>query len=332
MNIVVLVEKLKVAAQQIGAVLELEPEYQYVGMITFQNGKKSLFRASSFNINGVGSVYVAKDKRYASYFLQKLGYSIPKEQSFFSEKLNSNLEIKRDIHDGFAYAAGLGFPVIIKPNDRSQGKMVTKIYSEAEYYKAAELILQSNNVFLVQEFCKGRDYRVVVLGEQVFAAYERIALKIVGDGVHSIRELAEEKQAQINNMGRKATINLDDFRTLQKLERLNLTLESVLPLHKELSLLDNANLSAGGDSVDFTEEIHPDFAKLAINVTRDMGLNLCGLDIMTADITRPMSEQDYKIIEINGSPGLDNFAAIGEKQARIAQNFYIKLLTMMEKM
>jgi D-alanine-D-alanine ligase-like ATP-grasp enzyme len=280
----------------------------------------------------VGAAAVAKDKGYASYFMQKQNYNVPIGQTFFSEKLNARLEKKRGLEEGLAYAKQLGFPVIVKPNDRSQGAMVAKVRNETAYYEAARMIFKTNNVMLVQEFCIGRDYRVVVLDDKVIAAYERIPLQIKGDGKSDIHTLLVQKKALMEAQGRYIHLEYTDFRILEKLNSHNLSFESILPLNEKLALLDNANLSAGGDSEDFTEEIHQDFKELAINVSRDMGLRLCGVDIMTADICKPMNEQKYTIIEINAYPGLDNYASIGEKQKQRVMDFYLELLKKMEEM
>lgn len=76
----------------------------------------------------------------------------------------------------------------------------------------------------------------------------------------------------------------------------------------QIFLLDNANLSTGGDSVDVTKVIHPELARLAADITRDMGLRLCGVDFMTQDLTKSLvHNRDYIVLEINGAPGLDNY-------------------------
>jgi len=41
---------------------------------------------------------------------------------------------------------------------------------------------------------------------------------------------------------------------------------------KVLPLLDNANLSAGGDAIDVTDVMHPSYKETAIRLSRDMGL------------------------------------------------------------
>lgn len=323
---------LKELAPQIGASVELEPEFGFAAMITFKNGKKSPFRSTILNINGAGSMTIAKDKGYANYFMRTQGYRVPVEKTFFNDRLNAIIPTPRNIDDGLAFAKSIGFPVIVKPNDRSQGEMVTKAHNETEYYEAAQKVLEKNSVMLVQEFCQGRDYRVVVLADSIIAAYERIPLQLVGDGKSTIQALLEQKKAILETQGRFIRIDYEDFRINRNLARKNLSFESVLGEQEIFSLLDNANLSAGGDSVDFTPHIHPDFIQLSINVARDMGLRLCGVDIMTADICQSIDSQSYTIIEINASPGLDNYISIGEEQKERAKKFYLELLKKMEEL
>src|SRR5207253_6464045 len=104
---------------------------------------------------------------------------------------------------------------------------------------------------------------------------------------------------------------------------------SVLEDGECIYLLDNANLSTGGDAVDVTADLHPEFRELAIRITRDMGLRLCGVDIITPDARLPVNQ--YVLLEINGAPGLDNYASIGELQAEIVDGLYLKILQALER-
>ena len=112
------------------------------------------------------------------------------------------------------------------------------------------------------------------------------------------------------------------------LRRHGLTFSSVLPKGESLELLDNANLSTGGTSIDMTEKIHPFYKKIAIKLTKDMGLRLCGVDlIIEGDITKPAKK--WYVIEINSAPGLDHYASLGKKQADIVENLYTKVFKAM---
>lgn len=317
----------KIAAQ-IGAVVIVDPEYEFVGHITFKNGNKACFSNSKLNINGFGSAEIAKDKAYSNFFLKQFGYKTTEGQTFFSKKLCEKIASKRDIDAGFEYAKELGFPVIVKPINLSQGKFVVKAYNKTEYYQVAKKILRITPGFIVERFYPGSDYRIVVIDDEVIAVYQRVPLCVVGDGKSTILELLQQKEEDFIANGRKKIIDFNDFRIKRKLQRQKLKFESIISQNTVVYLLDNANLSSGGDGVDFTETIHSDFKKLAINVTKDMGLRLSGLDIITDDITQPMN--NYVIIEVNGSPSLTHYASIGETQVKRVEDLYFKILKALE--
>ncbi|MBW4645584.1 MAG: cyanophycin synthetase [Goleter apudmare HA4340-LM2] len=315
-------------AEQIGAVVLVDPEYKSVGHITFKNGSKTVFRSTQLNINGFGSGEIAKDKGCSSFFLKHFGYKVPEGKTFFSKKLCEKISTLRNIDDGFDYAKELGFPVIVKPLNLSQGILVVKVYNKREYYQVVKKILRKTSGFIVERFHSGNDYRVVVLDEEVVVAYQRTPLLVVGDGKSSIIQLLQQKQETFFKTGRKITIDFDDFRIKRKLQRQKLTFDSVTPQDTIVYLLDNANLSTGGDAIDVTESIHADFQKLAIRVAKDMSLRLAGVDLITSDITLPMI--NYTIIEVNGSPGLSNYASIGELQTTRVEKLYFKILKALE--
>ncbi|MBD2384126.1 cyanophycin synthetase [Cylindrospermum sp. FACHB-282] len=315
-------------APQIGAVVVVEPEYKLVGHITFKNGNKAVFSTTKLNINGFGSAELAKDKAYSNFFLKHFGYRATEGQTFFNDKICARIANPRNIDDGFSFAKEIGFPVIVKPLNLSQGLLVSKVYNQTEYYEVAEKILQINSGLIVERFYSGNDYRIVVLDNEIIAAYQRIPLSIKGDGKSTVLELLEQKQENFLKTGRKKLINVEDFRIHQKLQRQDLNFNSVIPKNTIVYLLDNANLSSGGEAVDLTESIHPDFQKLAINITNDMALRLAGVDIISSDITQSMV--DYTIIEINGSPSLSHYAASGETQIKRVEDLYLKVLKALE--
>jgi D-alanine-D-alanine ligase-like ATP-grasp enzyme len=94
--------------------------------------------------------------------------------------------------------------------------------------------------------------------------------------------------------------------------------------------LDNANLSSGGDAVDVTESLHPAWKKLAANVAKDMNLRFTGIDVMLpGTLSEPPS--NYRILEVNDSPGLDHYATIGPAQKKIVEDMYRKVLLSMAR-
>ena len=115
-----------------------------------------------------------------------------------------------------------------------------------------------------------------------------------------------------------------------KLAHQNLTFRSVPAKGQRVYLLDNANLSTGGDAVDVTKRIHPAFKKLAVKLTRNMGLRLCGVDLMVdGDISQ--KPDVFWVLEVNAAPGLDHYARMGKAQEKIVETLYLEVLKHLER-
>lgn len=316
---------LKKIAPTIGAKVYIEPEWGVAGQITFRDGRKRYFRYNTLDLNPVGASDIAKDKDYANLFMKRMGYPVVSGKAFYSNEWCATIGSKRNIHAAYCFARKLGFPIIVKPNEGSHGAGVFLVQTKKQFHRALAFIFKHDRVALVQRVVRGRDYRIVVLDSKVISAYERIPLSVIGDGSSSIKELLKKKQKRFRAGGRDTRIHLDDIRISHKLGMQKLALRSVPERGKRIYLLDNANLSSGGDAVDVTKPIHPEFKKLAIKLTRDMGLRLSGVDIMVAgDIRNPPKK--YWVLEVNAAPGLDHYVQTGPHQQRIVENLYLKVL------
>ncbi len=316
-------------APEMGITVELEPEYEFAGELLFPDGRRHLFRNTNFNINPAGSTEIARDKGYTSYFLRKHGFRVPESRTFYSEALNRNLKPgrRRGVEEAVTYAQELGFPVYIKPNNMSQGRLVAKAYEPADIRKMAAAIFERVPVLIVEAACPGRDYRIVVLGDAIISAYERIPLSIVGDGRRSIEQLLDTAKDELAGLGRpNSEIDLLDPRIDDTLKRTGLTRKSVLEPGRKAALLEIANLSTGGSSIDVSEVIHPSSAELAVRATSALGLRLAGVDLLCEDISREISTQTWHIIELNPAPGLDNYSSLGVQAAERVRSLYRRIL------
>ncbi len=310
---------------EMGIVINIEPRYGYVGQIVLPDGRKRYFRGTNFDLNPLGASEVARDKSYAAYFMQLLGYPIIEGRQFLLDWWRERISDTENVSASFDYARSLGYPVIVKPNSKSQGSGVIKAYSDGELIMAIRSYQEKDRVFLVQRFIPWRDYRIVVLDNEVISAYERMPLFVVGDGASSVRELLTKKQEQFVAQNRDTNIKIDDPRIEQRLERDRKNLESIVLVGETWQLLDHANLSSGGDARDVTDQIHSMYTELAVKLTRDMGLRYCGVDLfVNGDLHNPSDE--YVIIEINAAPGIDNYASIGPEQQRRVEDMYRKVV------
>lgn len=327
----VLGQILQKIAPRIGATVLMEPEWGIVGQITFKSGNHSYFKYNTLDLNPMGGSEIARDKDYAAFFMKEMGYpTVPGSKTFFSDEWGKAIgSPRRNINAAYRYVRKLGFPAIVKPNSGSQGVDVSSVHNKREFYKAVRAVFKRDRIVLVQKLLCGKDYRLVVLDKKVISAYERIPLNVIGDGKSTIGQLLKTKKNQFFALGRDTRINMNDPRIALKLAHQGQSFRSVPTKGQNVYLLDNANLSTGGDSVDVTEKVHPEFRKLAVRLTRDMGLRLCGVDLMVeGDIDQ--KPRVYWVLEINSAPGLDHYAKIGKDQERIVENLYFEVLKHME--
>lgn len=319
---------IKKIGKKLGVKVFIEKEWGRVGNISYRNGMNKFFRVTRFDINAMGASEVALDKDYSKIFMKDMGYPVIPWKKFYSDKWAKAIKSNQTINKAWKYAKEVGLPVFLKPNSSSQGTGVTKVYNKKDFLKVFKQISKMDKVILVEEPITGKDYRIVVLDNEIISAYERIPLTVVGNGKSTIKKLLKKKQSEYKKEGRDRTFSFNDNRLRMTLRRHKLTFSSVIPKDKSLVLLDNANLSTGGTAIDITEKVHPSFKKIAIRLTKDMGLRLCGVDLMIdGDITNKAKK--WHVIEINSAPGLDHYASLGKKQQDIVESLYTKVFKAM---
>ena len=98
----------------------------------------------------------------------------------------------------------------------------------------------------------------------------------------------------------------------------------MLERERAAELLFARNLSLGGSIREHTNDLHADYARLARNVARAMGLGVCGVDILTADITAPLGQ--HTLLELNAAPGIKHYAVLAGDAEEIITRYYRRIL------
>lgn len=254
------------------------------------------------------AVDLAKNKYYAKKMLMEHLIPVPDGDIAESEYEAVNLAKK------------IGYPIVIKPLDANQGKGVSANLNDEKAVRTAyRLASDYGKQILIERYIKGRDYRILVVGDHVAAAAERKPPFVIGDGVHSIAELVnEENKNPHRGTGHTrplTRINLDLI-TEDFLYRSGLEVDDIPSPGEYICLRENGNLSTGGSSRDCTAEIHPLNAALAVKAARVIGLDIAGIDVVMDDITKPLTSGNGGIIEINAAPGLRMHLSPMEGQSR----------------
>jgi cyanophycin synthetase len=199
-------------------------------------------------------------------------------------------------------------PLVAKPLDGQQGKGVSLGLRTADEVAAAYRHARAfSSSVLVEESLTGRDFRVLVVDGRMVAAAERIPAHVMGDGEHTIRDLVEianRDPRRGEGHARPLTRIEIDEASLASLSRRGYTPESVPPAGERVVLHQNANLSKGGTARDVTDEVHPSVARMCERAARTIGLDVCGVDVVTEDISRPLERGRGGVVELNAAPGL----------------------------
>jgi cyanophycin synthetase len=257
---------------------------------------RKLIHAAVTDRTSAIAVDIATDKQLTKRLLSQVSIPVPAGMVCRSED------------EAVAALEQLDPPVVVKPLDSSQGRGVSLNLRSAEEVAAAFRIASNvSRAVLVEEQLTGRDYRVLVVNNSMVAASHRLAAHVVGDGKHSIAELVEIANSDpLRGEGHEkplTRIKLDSIASAM-LARRGLTVEHVPAQGEKLFLCDSHNLSTGGTARDVTDTVHPEVARLCERAARVIGFDLCGIDLILEDISKPLSEQRGGILEINASPGL----------------------------
>ncbi len=202
----------------------------------------------------------------------------------------------------------LGFPVVIKPLSGNQGKGASiNVRCRKDSLKSLAEAQRYSREVMVEQFIVGDDYRLLVINGKFTAAAKRTPALVIGDGVSTIQQLVKQvnKDPRRGIGHEKALTHIKvDKQTRSILKDRGLTLKSVLPAGEVLYLKSTANLSTGGTATDVTDIVHPYNVLMAERIAGIIGLDVCGIDVMTTDIAIPLTETRGAVIEVNAAPGL----------------------------
>ena len=263
-------------------------------------------------------VDIASDKEETKRILAEGHVPVPKGKTVFTVE-----ELKTAIQ-------AIGFPLVIKPVNGNHGRgITTNIQNEEEAGLAFQKAQTVSAEVIVENFIKGHDYRFLVINYKLEAVARRTPAMIIGDDRSTIKELIEKINSDPNRgEGHEkilTRIKIDE-QTIGILAEKNLTLHSILPFGEILFLKDTANLSTGGTARDTTEHVHPFNIFLAERIARLVNLDICGIDIVAEDITKPITEKSGAVIEVNAGPGFRMHLAPTKGVARNVGDPVIKML------
>lgn len=255
-------------------------------------------QATKTSLDSYSSVLVMENKQVTKRILRDAGLKVPLGEVFTSRDQALS-----------AYRSFENRQIVIKPNNTNFGVGITifvESFDREEFEKAVDLAFDKDDTVLIEEFAPGREYRVFVIGDEVVGVLHRLPANVRGDGERSIAGLIEEKNRNpMRGRGYKTPLERIRMGVEEEmyLKQQGLSFESIPPKDQVVFLRENSNISTGGDSIDYSDEISESLKQVALKAARAVDAKIVGVDLMTADLSDDSGE-DYTIIELNFNPAI----------------------------
>jgi len=219
------------------------------------------------------------------------------------------------------FAKEHGFPLVIKPNVSG--------YSRGSYFPINNFKQLWKAIFLakiwwpttvVEQYLKGKNFRVVVIDGKIMSVIQRYPPFVIGNGEDSISSLIESENAVREDMklyGGMFPIQKNQ-RTESHLKKQGLSFDTVPEKDEYIELYFRVALAPGGivRTID-KSTIHDDNIALFLDTLKLFKANILGVDIIFENCI----EQSYKnqkciLLEVNSRPYLKmhDYPRYGEKE------------------
>lgn len=192
--------------------------------------------------------------------------------------------------------------IVVKPSRGTGGAGITPGIINPEQLEAAFVAARAAALepgerrVVCQKHVEGRDFRLLVIGQQHVFAMERVPAHVVGDGQHTLAELVAARNVAFPV---SYHIRLDE-RATQFLEEQGVSAGKVVEQRQRVQMAPVANAHAGGTVHDVTNVVHAEVKRMAIQVAEYFHIPVVGIDWIAPNIQQPQG----KITELNSTPDL----------------------------
>lgn len=255
------------------------------------DGQRNIVFRQNSPGNSAVYTYCARQKHIAKKILASAGVPVPAGDIFESYE------------PALRYFQQSETAVTVKPCDGSSGVGVScGINNDKDFNAAWAAARRESKRIIVEQNIVGQDVRVIVIGGKAVAAYVRTPAHVIGDGVHTIRQLVELKNRVRKN---NPSLRLDLLRRFDLLERQGRSLDAVPENGEKVQLTTVANTSAGGETVQILDQLDTETLKVAEKAALCFrGLVQVGVDLIYVGRQNSPGQSSAYVIEVNSNPGI----------------------------
>lgn len=266
----------------------------------------------STDLSSATSRTICNNKNITTQVANRLGINVPATELYTTDESASE----------FLHAHGT---IVVKPIDGAHGNGVTINVTSADLLTEALARARRNSAsggIILQQQVTGSDFRLLVIGDHVVAVSERVAASVMGDGVHTFKELilSENDRNVMRGENYEKALNYIDIEAAQLF--LNDRINDIPPQGEVFIVVGTANMGTGGTAINRTGEMPIAMIKQAERIVKEIGAFSCGVDFMYDS-----DNDQWYLIELNGSPsfGLHHLPSEGSA-INVAKIFVDKLL------
>ena len=270
------------------------------------NGRSLFIKGTSFPVNPQPACFIANNKFLTKKILQSHNIPVPKSWLVRTPAKARKVVLSKNL-----------FPCVLKPIEGGHGdKVFANIESLEEFNEALPYVFTKTgekNV-LLEEFVKGKDYRLLVIGEKVSAVMERTPAHVVGDGESNIRQLIKKfnKNPMVGKKYEKPLCRIKlNGEVKRNLKKQGKKMTYIPKKRERVFLRQNSNISTGGIGRDVSDQVNGELKKTAIRAAKAIGMVITGVDIIY-----DKQSGELHVLELNDCPGIDihHYPVIGKSQ------------------
>lgn len=194
--------------------------------------------------------------------------------------------------------------VVIKPRMGSRARHTTlDVRRIPDAVHAIQSAKQISPVIMVEEYIPGDLYRATCVGEKLIGVIHFRKPAIIADGIHTAKELLDIHNAHKKHPSMTDVANDALFEAC--LLRQNITRATIPERGVTVLLSEHSERPNGGYFVDCTDAIPTENRTLIERTAKVCGAPIIGFDILSQDLTQPISRMPFHFIEGNCAPFIE---------------------------
>lgn len=256
-------------------------------ILTYKKDTELIIDGVPMSWINVSSQFYCDNKQLTKLAYEALNIRYPK--SIIFSKFDEN-HLQTFLKNGQVY--------ICKPLDGTNGIGVElgieNLQMVADYYEKYQHL---NTRFLLEEYVKGDDLRIQVIGGKIIAACIRKPAFVIGNGQDSLERLIAKRQAVMTKQNPNNILAIDKS-TEALLAAQQVSIGDIPENNRTIQLKYVSNIAQGGVPIDVSDEIHPLYHQWAEDLATYLGTGYMGLDFITPNHKENPINQSA-ILEIN---------------------------------